>query len=130
MANNFVKTNAGKAINAARKMGNTQPVPAWVGWGTGAGTSVAGDVALFTEAPEARVLGTLSLETTTVPNDTVLLSALLTAAAAETITNAGSFDASVKTGAGAGVIDIKGDFSGVPLAAGESILFQITDQFQ
>ena len=61
-----VLTNAGKAIVATRIKGGSGE-PANLGWGTGFGTADVSDTALFGEAPEARVPGTSSLQTTNVP---------------------------------------------------------------
>lgn len=118
-----VFTNAGKAIVTNRIIGSgTQPN--YVAWGTGAGTAAVGDTTLFTEAPEARVAGTSSRVTTTVTNDTYQVVGTMTASAARTITNAGLFDAA--TG---GSLLMKGDFTGVALASGDSIQFTMKLQF-
>lgn len=115
MAN--VICNAGKAITAARLIGNSQPVPSFCGWGTGAGTSAATDTALFTEATEARVTATMSNVTTTVTNDTAQYVATMTCAGAgKTITNMGLLDAST-----AGNLFFHADFTGVALNVGDSI---------
>lgn len=115
--------NSGKAIitNRIKGAGNE---PSYLGWGTGAGTTAAGDTTLFIEASEARVACTTSRVTTTVANDTYRAVGTLTADANKTITNSGLFDAST---AGNGFV--KGDFSGIPLNAGDSIQFTIDTQF-
>jgi len=88
-----------------------------IGWGTGAGTAAKGDTTLFTEASEARVAATVT-QPTTDKNQWV---ATLTADGAKTITNAGLFDA-----ASAGNLIVKGDFTGIALAAGDKIEFTIS----
>lgn len=94
MAN--VVATTGYAIATGRLIGSTptQPEPKYVGWGTGSGTSAVTDVALFTQAPEARVSGTTSQITTTTSNDTYQILATITAGTTETITNVGAFDLS------------------------------------
>ncbi len=119
-----VYTNAGKAITTNRIKGSGTE-PAYVAWGTGAGTAAATDTTLFTEASEARVLGTSTQQTTTVTNDTYQVVGTLTVAGSgKTITNAGLFDAS--TG---GNMLMKGDFTGVALNVGESIQFTMKLSF-
>lgn len=118
-----VFTHAGKAITTNRIKGaGTEPVH--VAWGTGAGTAAVGDTTLFTEASEARVVGTSTRETTTQTNDTYQVVGTITADAGKTITNAGLFDAST-----AGNLFMKGDFAGVVLALGESIQFTMKVQY-
>jgi hypothetical protein len=120
-----VVTNTGKAIAAARMRGATpaQAEPLYVGWGTGAGTAATGDTTLFSETG-TRVAGTTSNVTTTVTSDTWQVVAAITAGSALTITNAGAFDA-----ASAGNLFVKGDFTGVALASGDSITFTIKVAF-
>jgi hypothetical protein len=98
-------------------------LPNRIGWGTGAGTAAVGDTTLFTEASETRATGTLSGVTTTVTGDTFQAVGTLTADGAKTITNAGLFDAATS-----GDMLVKGDFTGVALALGESIEFTIKVQ--
>jgi hypothetical protein len=118
-----VVTNAGLAIITNRIKGSgTEPL--YVAWGTGAGTAAVGDTTLFTEASESRVSGTSTRVTTSQTNDTYQVVGTLTADASKTITNAGLFDASTS-----GNLFVKGDFTGVALALGESIQFTIKVQF-
>lgn len=127
MAN--VLTNAGRTILSSRMIANTQVVPTYVGWATGAGTSAVADTTLFVEDSAgtpayARIAGTLSQVTTTVTNDTYKVVATLVANAAKTITNAGVFDAVT-----VGNLFVKGDFTGVAVNTNDSITFTITLQF-
>jgi hypothetical protein len=95
----------------------------FVGWGTGAGTSAKGDTTLFTEdvtGGYARAAGTVS-KTGAGATAKYQVVATLTALAALTITNAGNF-----TAVTAGTLIVKGDFTGVVLATGDSIQFTIT----
>lgn len=117
-----VFTDAGKDITTNRIKGSGTE-PNYVAWGTGAGTAAAADTTLFTEAAETRVAGTSTRVTTTVTNDTYQVVGTLVAAAGKTITNAGLFDAVTS-----GNMFMKGDFTGVVLATGESI--QFTNQVQ
>lgn len=119
-----VYANSGKTITVNRVKG-TGTEPAYVAWGTGAGTAAIGDTTLFTEASEARTLGTSSIVTTTTTNDTYQVVGTITVAGTgKTITNAGLFDASTGTG-----LFMKGDFTGIVLAVGESIAFTMKVAF-
>lgn len=113
-----VYTNAGKAITTSR-LNSGGTIPSYVAWGTGAGTAAITDTTLFTEASEARTAGTVSQQTTTTTSDTFQVVGTITVAGSgKTITNAGLFDASTS-----GNLFMKGDFTGIVLAVGESISF-------
>lgn len=112
-----VLTNAGKAIVTNRIKGSGTE-PAYVAWGTGAGTAAIADTTLFTEGPEARVLGTSTQQTTTVTNDSYQVVGTITASGTRAVTNAGLFDAS-----SSGNLFLKGDFATINLASGDSIQF-------
>ena len=62
--------------------------------------------------------------TTSVTNDTYQVVGTRTATGAGTVTNAGLFDA-----ASGGNLFLKGDFTGIALASGDSIQFTIKAQF-
>ncbi len=94
-----------------------------VGWGTGAGTTGETDTTLFTEAAETRATGTVTQETTTVTGDTYQVVGTITATGTKTITNAALFDS---VAGGTDIMSIKGDFTGIPLLANDSIEFTIT----
>lgn len=105
------------------KGAGTEPLN--VGWGTGAGTTARTDTALFTAAlvdltagNTDHTAGTSSRVTTTTTNDTYQVTATRTATGAGTVTNAGLWDA-----ASAGNLFLKGDFTGIGLASGDSIAF-------
>jgi len=87
--------NVGKGVITGRMIGATpsQPEPHFLGWGTGAGAGSAASTDVSTPAPEARVSGTSTQQTTSVTNDTHQVIGTLTASAARTITNVGVFDA-------------------------------------
>lgn len=118
-----VLTNAGKDITTNRIKGSGTE-PNYVAWGTGAGTAAAADTTLFTESAEARVSGTSTRVTTSTTNDTYQVVGTITASATRAITNAGLFDASTS-----GNLFVKGDFSTINLASGDSIQFTIKVQF-
>lgn len=118
-----VITDAGLDIVTNRIKGSGTE-PNYVAWGTGAGTAANSDTTLFTEASESRVSGTSSRVTTTDTNDTYQVVGTLTADGSKTITNAGLLDASTS-----GNLFLKGDFTGVALAIGESIQFTMKAQF-
>jgi hypothetical protein len=122
-----VVTNSGKGIITNRLRGaGTEPLNG--SWGTGAGTAAITDTTLFTEVNLAgtaigggsRTAGTSSQQTTTTTNDTYQVIWTQTASAGFTVTNAGLFDAI--TG-GTGNLFLKGDFTGIVLAASDSIQF-------
>lgn len=127
-----VITNAGQAIPPNRMLGaGTEPLN--VGWGTGAGTAVVGDTTLFTETAldlsttsGSRTAGTSSRVTTTLTNDTYQVTATKTASGAGTVTNAGLWD---NVTIGSGTLYLKGDFTGIGLASGDSIAFTIKVKF-
>lgn len=95
---------------------------AFTGWGTGAGTSAKADTTLFTEStdPATRATGTIT-KTGTGATAKWQNVATLSSTTTQTITNAGCFSAST-----AGTLFIKGDFTGIALASGDSIQFTIT----
>jgi hypothetical protein len=105
------------------KGAGTEPLN--IGWGTGAGTTTRTDTTLFTEALVTlaaggtdHTAGTSSRQTTTTANDTYRVTGTRTATGAGTVTNAGLFDA-----ASGGNLFLKGDFTGIGLASGDSIAF-------
>jgi hypothetical protein len=119
-----VFTDAGKAIvTNLMKAAGTEPK--WIGHGTGAGTAAAADTTLFTEVVDtARAVGVSSRVTTTVTNDTYRVVGTLTATTARAITNAGTFDALTT-----GNMGVKGDFSVINLATGDSIQYTVDLKF-
>lgn len=118
-----VVTDAGRGIITNRIAGSGTE-PKHVAWGTGAGTAAVADTTLFTESAESRTSGTSSRVTTSVTNDTYQVVGTITATGSRTITNAGLFDAATS-----GNLFVKGDFTGVVLASGESIQFTFQVQF-
>lgn len=119
-----VVTNVGLAVFTNRII-QAGTAPKYIGWGTGAGTAAVGDTTLFTEAlvdltggGTDHTTGTESRSTTTQTNDTYTVTGTRTATGAGTVTNAGLFDA-----ASAGTLAVKGDFTGIGLASGDSIAF-------
>lgn len=99
--------------------------PKFIGIGSGAGVTANGDTTLFTEYTTgtwtgyARTSTAGTQVTVTDTNDTAQWVGTFTAGAAQTVTNAGNFDALT-----VGNLFVKGDFTGVVLANGDSI--QIT----
>lgn len=127
MATTVVVTSAGDAVVAKRMIGATptQAEPYWVAWGTGTtATAAKSSTALETAAPEARVQGTSSNVTTTYTDDTYQVVGTLTAGEAETITEAGLFDAST-----AGDLFTYATFTGFALNTGDSIQFTFKVSF-
>jgi hypothetical protein len=122
--------NGGKGIITNRLKGaGTEPLN--VGWGTGAGTTAAADTTLFTEAlvtlaagTTDHTAGTSTQQTTTTTSDTYQVVATRTATGSGTVTNAGLWDA-----ASGGTLFLKGDFTGIGLVSGDSIVFTIKAVF-
>lgn len=123
----FVVDGGLDVITNRIKGSGTEPLN--VGWGTGAGTTARTDTTLFTEklvdlftsAGTDHTAGTSSRVTTTTTNDTYRVVATRTATGAGTVTNAGLFDA-----ASGGNLFLKGDFTGIGLASGDSIQFTVS----
>jgi hypothetical protein len=115
-----VLTNVGEQWVCDRASGVSALDGQYVAWGTGAGTAAKGDSTLFTEASEARVSGTVTTNGTGASAKYQVV-ATIVADGVKTITNAGNFTASA-----AGVLIVKGDFTGIALAADDSITFTIT----
>jgi hypothetical protein len=117
-----IYTDSGEAITTdALAGGSLAAEPLYVAMGTGAGTAAKADTTLFTESAEARVSGTSSRFTSGSTNNGYRVVGTQTASGARAITNAGNFDASTS-----GNIFIKGDFSTINLASGDSL--QQTDE--
>jgi hypothetical protein len=125
-----VVSNAGRAIQTNLVSGLGGTAPNYIAIGSGAGTSAVADTTLFTEYTTgtwtgyARVNATPTRATTSVTNDTIKWSGSFTAGASQTVTNAGNFDASAN-----GNMLVKGDFTGVALANGDSITINISLQY-
>jgi hypothetical protein len=117
MANIF--TNRGQQWAAERLAGTDANTGAYVGWGTGSGGTAA-STGLVTPAPEARVVGTVSVAGTG-SSAAYQVVATVVASAPRTITEVGNFE----TSGGADII-VYGDFTGIALAAGDGIEFTIT----
>lgn len=105
-------------VTIANRLQNTpsRNAPRYVAMGTGTGQA-ASATTLATEV-ETRTLGTESIVTTTVTNDTYQVVGTVAATAARAVTESGLFDAS-----SAGNIFTYGDFSAINLANGDSIQF-------
>ena len=115
-----VLTQAGEEWIVDKLDETVQTTGDYIGWGTGAGTASKSDTTLFTEASEDRVEATRSQPSA----DKIRWFATLTADGSKTITNAGNFTAS--TG---GTLIVHGDFTGIPLEAGDKIEFTIDIEF-
>lgn len=113
-------TSVGEGLVADYVDGTASAPTNWyIGWGTGVGTAAKGDSTLFTE------VGTRVAATESQPAaDTNQFVATLTSSGANTITNAGVFDASTS-----GNMLLKSDFTGIPLADTEQIEFTFQIQW-
>jgi hypothetical protein len=124
MATLVVNTGLAHITNRIKGVGGTEPLNA--AWGSGGGTTAAGDTTLFTEELEDRVAGTSSQETTSVTNDTYQVVATITAGSpSKAITNAGLFDSTTPPG----TLFMKGDFGTINLNQDDSIQFTFKVQF-
>lgn len=112
MSNTVLLTAAGRNMlwDRFRNLGSTNypNEPKVIGWGLGGAsggpfTAETSDVAMFDEAPEARVTGTSSLTTTATTNDTYQVAGTITCAQAggETIAEMLLADSATKPAAGA-----------------------------
>lgn len=115
-----VLTNNGEQWACDRMSGVSALDGHFIGWGTGGGGAAKGDTTLFTEAAEARAVGTVST-TGSGAAAKYQVQGTITSLSVQTITNAGNFTASV-----AGTLIVHGDFTGIPLAIGDAIQFTIT----
>jgi carbohydrate-binding DOMON domain-containing protein len=96
---------------------------AYVGWGSGTTTPTRTDTALGTEiAPRAGA--TVTATTTSIANDTLLITATLTAIASITVAEAGVFTTST-----AGVLGVHAGFTPRALQVGDAIAFSFHCQF-
>lgn len=112
-----VVTNSGRELITDITDGTTaSPGTFYISSGTGAGTAAITDTTLFTEVSESRVAATKSQPITT----TNRFAATQTYTGSKTITNAAVFSA-----ASAGTMIVKGDFTGIAVASGDSIEFTI-----
>lgn len=134
-----IVTDTGEAIITQRLRGlGTEPV--FLTWGTGAGTSAKADTTLFTESASTsvsgpnniRVTGTSSQVTTGSTNDTYQVTGTLVAEAIKTVTNVGLFNTNgaqtTPTAPSGATIFCKSDFTGIVLAAADSIAFTLRIQ--
>lgn len=115
-----VLTNAGEQWAAERMAGTNALDGHFIGWGTGAGTAAKADTTLFTEASEARAVGTASVNGSGSAAKYQIVGTI-TADGPKSITNAGNFQAS-----SGGAPIVKGDFTSVGVNTGDSIQFTIT----
>lgn len=124
-----VLTNLGEEWVVDRLVGSgtySTYTGAYVGWGTGAGTSAKGDTTLFTESNDpvttARTTGTI---TKTGTGATAKRQNVVTVPSTTTqgITNAGEFSSG---SGGNNTLFTKGDFTVINLVNGDSIQFTFT----
>lgn len=120
-------TTSGRTTAANRLQTTpTRNPPKFIGIGTGATaaarTAAVGDTALSTEV-ETRATGTETIVTVTTTNDAYQTVGTITATAARSVDEAGTFDAST-----VGNIDVSATFAVVSLASGDSLQLTIRHQ--
>lgn len=120
-----VVTNAGEEWTVDKINETVQTKPEYVGWGTGAGTAAKADTDLFTPVNTnpgnvLRLVGTSS-KTGSGATAKYQLVATLEAISGITATNAGMW-----TAVSGGTLVVKGDHTGVALAAGDKIEYTFT----
>ena len=100
--------------------------PHWVAWGVLAATAAdPADTALESAGAEARTVGTMTQETTTVTNDTYRVIGLITCAgAAKTIKEVGLF-----SHLATGNLSMRGTFSDINVSVVDSITFNNNNVF-
>ena len=130
MAQATVLTNGARGVQTNLISGLGGTAPNWIGIGSGSTTAAAADTTLTTEYTTgtwtgyARAHPTPTRSTTTLTNDTINWSATFTAGAAQSVFEAGSFDA-----LSAGNLFIHGSFAAaVGLSSGDSITINISEQ--
>ncbi len=111
----------GKGIYTGAVVGLGATSPKYVGWGTGSGQTVASTNLATPAAPTATtgVTGAISQVTVTTTNDTVQVTATITAGGALSITEAGTFDSATL----AAHLMSYSDFAVITLANADSISF-------
>ena len=119
MATKLLENGVQKLISAINGVAITSPT--YIGWGSGTAAVAITDTGLGTAASEARVAGTKSVTTTNFTNDTYQVVGTLTSASAQTVSEAVLFDALT-----AGSAYVRGVFTGIALAIGDSMAFTIT----
>ena len=114
-----VLTDTGETYIVDILQDSIQTVPAYIGSGTGAGTTCKGSTGLFTESCDVRSTGTFSEPAA----DKLRNVGTITYGATKTITNAGELITS-STGNQCGLV-VHGDFTGIVLALNDKIEFTI-----
>lgn len=114
-----VLTTVGKGWIVDKLDETVQTTADYLAWGTGSTASSIADTALSVEAAETRVTATRTQPAA----DTIQWVGTLTSLSAQSITNAGNFDALT-----AGVLVVHGDITSTLLAIGDKIEFTITVQ--
>lgn len=109
----IVNTGLSITTNRLRGLGTE---PKFAHWGTGTTAPNGANTTLEAPAPEARVDGTSSQQTTTTAGDTYRVVAALIATAARAITEAGLFDALT-----AGNLFFRGTFPVLNLGVNDSL---------
>ena len=126
MADVAVWTNTGLAKVTDLLASISVITPHWVAWGVLAAVAAAAtNTALESAGAEARTVGTVTQETTTVTNDTYRVVGQITCAgAAKTIKEVGLFSHLTT-----GNLSMRGTFSDINMSVGDSITFTINNVF-
>lgn len=117
-----VLVNVGRAWIVNKLNEDVQTTGDYIAWGTGAGIASETDTALFAESPDE--IRTVAVRTKPSVNQIQWKGRIMCAANPKIITNVGNF-----TAASGGTLIVHGDFTGVPLAVGDSLEFTIVLEF-
>lgn len=120
-----VVSNTGlKIISHQLKGDGTYTEPKYIAWGTGTTAAAASDTALETESAESRTAGTSSIVTTDATEDTYQVTGSITSLSSQNIS-----EAALLTASASGSLFLRAVFTGIPLAADDSITFTFKSKF-
>ena len=126
MANVAVWTDAGLAKVTDLLASISVITPHWVAWGVlAAAAAAAANTALESAGAEARTVGTMTQEITTVANDTYRVVGQITCTGADKIIKEVGLFSHLTTGN----LSMRGTFSDISISVGDSITFTINNVF-
>ena len=124
MANVAVWTNTGLAKVTDLLASISVITPHWVAWGVlAASAAAAANTALESAGAEARTVGTVTQQTTTVTNDTYRVVGLIMCTGADKIIKEVGLFSHLTTGD----LSMRGTFSDINVSVGDSVTFTINN---